>query len=371
MLINKHIGVDDVDGIGVIGDLFQQELLTLDTMGKSRIQVWINSPGGSVVDGYAIYNAILKSKTKVDTYNAGIAASISAVIFQAGRKRIMADYSILMYHNPFGSDNTEMLIKMKESIVTMICSRSGMSELQCDQMMNRTTFMGADEARKLGLCDEIEVSRDFNRKRMVPAMNDSRSYWKEANKILNKLFTKDTRMIKVTNKLTLNPDASEDSIAMAVDAVLNRATKAEADLSALNKKSKEELDKMAKDLKEMEDKYNAMKKEYDTCKNELDTAKKEKDDAEAAAKKEKVKNMIAGFVKIGKIKNEAAIITKWEEKGEADFDGTKELLEGLPLNKQATIITVDTQEKGEVQTTAMLLMAKNRMQLQKDGRKIY
>jgi ATP-dependent protease ClpP protease subunit len=56
-----------------MGDLFQAELLALDQMEKKRIQVWINSPGGSVMDGYNMYNAMLKTKTKVDTYCVGIA----------------------------------------------------------------------------------------------------------------------------------------------------------------------------------------------------------------------------------------------------------------------------------------------------------
>ena len=76
MLINKHIGFDLDEGQGIDGSLFQEELLKLDSLGKKRIQVWINSPGGVVMDGYNIFNAILKSKTKVDTYNVGIAASI-------------------------------------------------------------------------------------------------------------------------------------------------------------------------------------------------------------------------------------------------------------------------------------------------------
>jgi ATP-dependent protease ClpP protease subunit len=88
MLINKHIGYDEADGYGIMGDLFQAELLALDQMEKKRIQVWINSPGGSVMDGYNMYTAMLKTKTKVDTYCVGICASMAAVLFQAGRKRV-------------------------------------------------------------------------------------------------------------------------------------------------------------------------------------------------------------------------------------------------------------------------------------------
>ena len=78
MLINSHIGFDPEDGMGVDGAQFQRELLELDSMGKKRIQVWINSPGGNVMDGYNIFSAICDSKTPVDTYAKGVVASIAS-----------------------------------------------------------------------------------------------------------------------------------------------------------------------------------------------------------------------------------------------------------------------------------------------------
>jgi len=94
MLINTHIGFDEADGMGIDGALFQKELLFLDTLGKKRIQVWINCVGGIVMDGYNIGSAILKTKTPVDTYNVGIAASIAGVLFMCGRNRVMMDYAL-------------------------------------------------------------------------------------------------------------------------------------------------------------------------------------------------------------------------------------------------------------------------------------
>ena len=113
------------------------------------------------MDGYKIFNAILKSKTKVDTYNVGIAASIAAVIFQAGRKRVMADYSLLMYHNPYGGDDTE-LKKMRESLAIMIAERTSNSKEAVLKMMDKTTWIGAAEALSIGFCDEIEYSSEAN-----------------------------------------------------------------------------------------------------------------------------------------------------------------------------------------------------------------
>src|SRR5206468_3552386 len=102
-------------------------------------------PGGLVSDGYNIYNAILKSQTKVDTYCTGMAASIAGVIFQAGRNRIMADYGILMYHNPFGGDN-DAINAITDSIATMIAGRCGKDKDAVLLIMHDTTFIRAEDA---------------------------------------------------------------------------------------------------------------------------------------------------------------------------------------------------------------------------------
>lgn len=342
MLIDRHIGYDPDDGPGIMGDLFARELLQLDGMGKKRIQVWINSPGGSVVDGYAIYNAILKSNTKVDTYDCGIAASIAAVIFQAGRKRIMADYSILMYHNPFGSDNEKLLAAMRESLVKMICARCDMDEATMSRMMARTTYIGADEAQTLNLCDEVEQSIELNKKRLAPVMNSSLGFWKESNLILNKILpnNKHMKMKEVTNRLKLNEDATETSIVSAIDDIQNKCNTAAADLAALNKKSKEDLETMQNKIKETEDALNAMKKDYEDCKNELETVKKEKDEAEMSIKKEAAKNLVSAYVVAGKITKESA--ASWEADAVEDFTKIKNRLESMPVNKTSTRIITTT-----------------------------
>lgn len=382
MLINRHIGIDPEDGVGIIGDLFQQELLTLDTMGKSRIQVWINSPGGSVVDGYAIYNAILKSRTKVDTYCCGIAASMAAVIFQAGRKRIMADYGILMYHNPFGSDNTDLIARMKQSIQTMICGRSGMSEAQCDAMLNRTTFMDATEAINLKLCDEIEYSGDYNKKRLAPVSNNSKAYWSEANKILNKQFEKtpamSTNMLKTTMALGLVEGVPEDAVVNAIKEIQNKAYQAEAKVVELEKKvsdaanlHQKALDDKQAEIDQVKNSLTQKQQEFDQIKAERDQLKQAKEVAENEAKEIAAKNMVEGFAKIGKIKNEEQTISKWVAKATENFDETKAMLEELPLNKTAPVIPTENKlQPNELGTSAMALMAKNIAKLRDEGRKV-
>ncbi len=357
MLINRHIGYDEQEGMGIDGAVFQQELMLLDTMGKKRIQVWINSVGGMVMDGYNICNAILKSNTPVDTYCMGMAASIAGVIFQTGRKRIMADYGILMYHNPYAGDktNSPMLESMKDSLNTIICNRCAMDAKAVQEMMDNTSFIEPDVAKALKLCDEIEVTQKLNTKYMPKTQSDSAAFHLAANKVLNKILTNQTnKMQKVLNKLSLDNDANEESILQAIESIENKASEA---MEIVNKKTAEELDKMKCDLEEMENKYNAAKKEFEDCKNELDAINEAKAKVEEQMAEDKAKNLVEESVQEGKVKNELATIEAWTAKAKLDFEGTKALLDGIAVNKSAVKIKIANKETEGVEKFPSVALA--------------
>lgn len=332
MLIDRHIGYSEDDGYGIDGAAFARELMQLDGMGKKCINVWINSPGGIVLDGYNIYNAILKSKTKVNTYCVGMAASISAVIFQAGRERVMCDYGILMYHNPFGSENTDALKAMRDSIVKMISERCGMDELETSLMMRRETFMNASEALEKKMCDRIEGSADYNKKRMATAAvsNNAKGYYQEAYSILNQIFKTDIYMPdfkKIANRLKLVDSANEDAIIDGIQAIENRANVAEAALTAVRNQ-----------LTERDSTISQLNIQLTEIRNKAELADK-------AAKKVQAEALVKGAAKLGVIKNEAEVLAKWTDKAIADYEGTKDLLESLPVNKTAPKIGGDTSKE--------------------------
>jgi len=374
MLLNTHIGMDETDGQGINGSLFQQELLQLDTLGKKRIQIWINSPGGVVTDGYNIYNAILKSNTPVDTYCVGCAASIAGVIFQAGRKRIMADYAWLMYHNPFGSENGDIIKTMKTSIVTMIEKRSGMDEGSVNKMMNRETFITAPEALEMKLCDSIESSVKLNTK-YLQKISDSLQFHKECNKVVNTFLNTNTNkmseLTKITMRLKLNDAARQEDIVAAIDAIENRAKVAEEKAVEVENKAKvkadadmEEMDALKTKIKKLLEDKEKNQAEYEDCKAKLDAMTKDKLAAEEKAEGERVKNMIEGYAKIGRIKNEATVVLEWcNTAKELGFDRVKNIIEALPLNVKAPVITdvVNTLKEGELPTTAQGLAVKNKL----------
>lgn len=354
MMLDKRIGSNwtEEDGFGIDGSRFAEELMQLDGMGKKRIQVWINSVGGSVIEGYNICNAILKTKTKVDTFCAGIAASMAGVIFQCGRKRIMADYGILMYHNPYSSDDkdtdTGVLSSMKESLNRIICEKSGMDNQAVSLMMDRTTFINANEAQSMGLCDEIEATASLNAPRLKSLNNDLKATWLEANKVLNQYFINQTpqQMKLVANKLGLNADAAENSILAAVEAVMNQVSERDntiSDLQGQIQAKQQEAQRIADELQQ--------------AKDQLEQLQQEKRAAEEATALANAQNMVKSYAAQGRIKNDDVTIGAWVNKAKGDMEGVRTMLESLPLNKAAVTISVEP-KTGEVGTSAAGLMAR-------------
>jgi ATP-dependent protease ClpP protease subunit len=368
MLINNHIGFDSEDGMGIDGAQFQNELLTLDGMGKKAIQVWINSPGGSVMDGYNIYTAILKSKTKVDTHCTGMAASIAGVIFQAGRNRIMSDYGFLMYHNPKGPSDRKLIDMMTDSIAKMT-ARSGKTEADILKMMNKETFISSDEALEYGLCDSIEVSSESNKKRLN-SETPVKAFYKEAQLVLNNIFNTNQNQNtmafpKVANRLSLNTEASEDAIVNAIDRIENKAKEDKDSYEAKEKDLKDKMDKLKAEMedlkkskKDADDAKDKAEKDCKDAKEEVDKVKAEKKDAEDKGKEEEAKNYVSAYVKAGKIKNEAEAIKGWHALYVADPVFCKKQLESITLNKIGVKIETSA---GETNENALTMVAAKAM----------
>lgn len=325
MLLNKAVGRDsESQPDGIDGATFQQELMQLDTMGKKRIQVWINSPGGYVMDGYNIFNAILKTKTPVDTYNYGVAGSIAGVIFMAGRRRYMADYAKLMMHNPGGVENAGVFNSFKDSIATMLSSRANLDKDSINKLMDATTWMGSADCLSNGFCTDIETTATANRK----WAGDATAYWSECNAVINSILPTHTKpnidMQKVTNMLGLVAGANEDTIVGAIDHVRNQAAQA---IQA--------RDKAAQDLAAVTNKVTELESQLTEAKNKLQAHADAASAAQKAAITEKATNLVKAEAQAGRIKNDEATITAWTNKAIEDFDGTKALLESLPTNKKA------------------------------------
>ena len=140
----------------------QIEGLDVDT-----INVGINSYGGEVAEGLAIYNALKRHKAKVVTRCDGFACSIASVIFAAGDERVMSDASLLMIHNAwtYASGDAKALRKQADDIekvneasITAYMAVADIEEEKLRALMDEETWISPEEAVEIGLATSVETT---------------------------------------------------------------------------------------------------------------------------------------------------------------------------------------------------------------------
>ena len=213
ILIYKQIGnsIDAKGNVtyGVNGSDFANEMQYLQSV-CDKITVRINSPGGSVLDGYAIASSILHSSKPVHTINDGVAASTAGWCFACGHNRSMVDYASLMVHNSSGAGDKDMQMLIDTSINTVLANRSGKTVEDITEMMNKETWLNATQAKADGFTDEIISS---GKKVKLPKNSTAEQLASIYNKLINK-----PNMEKVNKLLNLASDASENEAATAIEA---------------------------------------------------------------------------------------------------------------------------------------------------------
>lgn len=155
---------DEIGFWGLTAKDFENDLKGITA---SAINISINSPGGSVFDGLAIFNMLRASGKTINTNVLGIAASIASVIQQAvanGGKRTMPENTMIMVHNPSGitmgtaedmRETADLLDKIGNSLVGIYVKATGKSEDDVRAMLAKDTFLTAQEALDAGFIDEI------------------------------------------------------------------------------------------------------------------------------------------------------------------------------------------------------------------------
>jgi len=151
----------------VTANLIIAELLFLELENREAdIHIYINSPGGSVTAGLAIYDTIQHLSTNVATYCVGQAASMGAVLLAAGTsgKRYSLPNSRIMIHQPWGgAEGTAADIniqameinRLKTSLYQILARHTGKTEKDIEKDCDRDFFMSPEEAVKYGLIDEV------------------------------------------------------------------------------------------------------------------------------------------------------------------------------------------------------------------------
>jgi ATP-dependent Clp protease, protease subunit len=152
-----------------VANLIIAQLLFLQMEDKDKdINVYVNSPGGSVTAGLAIYDTMQFIKCDVATYCVGQAASMGAVLLSAGTKgkRFVLPNSRVMIHQPWGgvqgaaadiSIQAKEILKLRDRINEILAQHTGQSLEKIQKDTDRDYFMSAQEAKDYGLVDEVIV----------------------------------------------------------------------------------------------------------------------------------------------------------------------------------------------------------------------
>ncbi len=154
-----------------VANLVVAQMLFLESEDpKKDINLYINSPGGSVYAGMAIYDTMRYVKPAISTICVGLAASFGAVLLAAGEngKRFALPNSRIMLHQPMGGAQGQAvdveihareIIKVRETLNEILSDHTGQPIENIARDTDRDFFMSADDARNYGLIDEILVQR--------------------------------------------------------------------------------------------------------------------------------------------------------------------------------------------------------------------
>jgi ATP-dependent Clp protease, protease subunit len=151
----------------VTASLVVAQLLFLEAEDPDKdIYLYINSPGGSITSGFAIYDTMQYIKPDVATICVGMAASMGAFLLAAGAKgkRYSLPNSEVMIHQPLGGTkgqatdiliHAERIVKMKKNLNHILSEKTGQPIDKIERDTERDNFMSAEEAKAYGLIDEV------------------------------------------------------------------------------------------------------------------------------------------------------------------------------------------------------------------------
>lgn len=143
-----------------------------DLQDVTQINVYLNSYGGEVMEGLAIYNALRRHKAHVTTYCDGSACSIASVIFMAGDERIMCKPSFLMIHDAwtYAAGNADALRKQADDLdtitqasVTAYMERINITEGKLRELMKAESWLTHEQALEMGFATSIEEAEDSDK----------------------------------------------------------------------------------------------------------------------------------------------------------------------------------------------------------------
>ena len=147
-------------------NIIVSELLYLDSISNDDISIYINSPGGSVTAGMAIYDTMNFIKSDVSTICIGMAASMAAFLLSSGKKgkRYCLPNSEVMIHQPLGGAEgqateikiaAERILKLKDKLNRLLSNNTNKKKKKVSKDTERDYFLNAEEALNYGIIDEV------------------------------------------------------------------------------------------------------------------------------------------------------------------------------------------------------------------------
>lgn len=248
------------DEIGDYGTSAKNFIEEVKNVSDRDITLRINSVGGSVFDGLAIYNTLRSHRGYVNIKIEGLAASISTVIAMAGDNIEMSENGFFMIHNPFGQSageatdmrkTADLLDKIKSEIIEIYSKKSNLSVEALSEMMDKETWLSSQEAVEFGFVNDItepmKVAASFNLSKFTN-VNE-----KEVNDKLGLINNK--KSFKMTEELKTWFNGVKEEILNAVNG--DNVSSPAQEVSVLFSDNEEVLNKFS----ELEDNATSLKEE--------------------------------------------------------------------------------------------------------------
>jgi ATP-dependent protease ClpP protease subunit len=308
---------DEIGIWGVTAKDFAAEFKAIPA--DRAISLHINSPGGSVWDGFAIYNLLKSRGDKVTAYIDGVAASIATIIALGANRVVAAENAMWMIHNPamslFAAESDElrsyadMLDKLRDQAAAIYEAKTGKDRDAITGAMDATTWLNAREAAEWGFVDQVSDAIEAAACSRHSAYNFAKPP-PAASALATNIKTPTTDTMKkllaalAAAKLIPSADATDEVAAAQFEAAF-------AALQDQHKTTADELAATRAGLEEFADKA-------------------------AADLKTRAESTIAGLVKDGRLKDDASLREKWVNAYIHDEAGTTAMIDSLPEPKAAT-----------------------------------
>ncbi len=295
MLLYGEIGSPELSA-----EWFTQEMQWHSSMGR-KIQVNINSPGGSVFGGYSLIQAIIDYEA--NTHIVGLAASMGGVLGQFGKHRTANDFAVGMVHMPLGGKSDQLLDIVADKLKMILSRRTNKTENEIEALMKEETFFSAEEMLEIGLIDEIVLTN-------VAAVENVKKFSaSDLYNIYNKIIVnKNEKMEKLKDYFKLGKDASENDILAKI-----------TDLDNVKKTSTEELSAKDAQISKLQAELEKMRTDYTSLNDSL------------------AATIVASATSDGKITKDAKDV--WLEAAKKDPEAVKAQLESLKAIQNISVQT--------------------------------